>query len=361
MAVEDRIDERVATAAHHWGPRFSYNGTDYLDFERTVARITRWEDWCAEWGRTAQDYEAMATREEAAGHTVTARDAWRRAGLCWHWAKFVFMVDPAQQRAAHDRAVACYAKGAAGLVPPAERVAVPYAGTELPAYLRVPTTTGGPPPVVIMAPGLDSVKEELQATAEYFLARGMATMAVDGPGQGESEYDLPIEPAYEKVATAAVDFLEGRSDIDPERIGFIGVSLGGYYASRSIAYEPRLVAGVELAGPYQFDLEWDTLPSMTKESFQHRSRSADDEAARAAAARLTLEDAAAHITHPLLVVHGAQDRLVGRVHADRLAAEAPGVELLIYEDGNHGVTNRAFESRSAYADWMAAKLGATSR
>ena len=82
-----------------------------------------------------------------------------------------------------------------------------------------------------MVPGLDSTKEELQATAEYYLARGLATIAIDGPGQGESEYELPIEPAYEKVATAAVDFLKARSDIDSDRIGLFGVSLGGYYAA----------------------------------------------------------------------------------------------------------------------------------
>ena len=63
---------------------------------------------------------------------------------------------------------------------------------------------GNRPQAVIMVPGLDSTKEELQATAEYFLARGAATLAVDGPGQGEAEYHLPIEPAYERVATAVV-------------------------------------------------------------------------------------------------------------------------------------------------------------
>jgi dipeptidyl aminopeptidase/acylaminoacyl peptidase len=352
-------DARVEAAAAHWGPRFVNNGTDYLDFERTLARIGRWEDWCAEWGRTAAEYEQIA-RDAGPGRTVTAMEAWRRAGLCWHWAKFVFVIDPAQLRAAHDRAVAAYAKGAAGLRPAAERVLVPYPGTDLAAYLRVPTTPdGAPPPVVVMAPGLDSVKEELQATAEYFLARGMATLAIDGPGQGESEWTLPIEPAYEKVATAAMDFLEGRADVDARRAGIYGVSLGGYYAARAMAYEPRLVAGVALAGPFRFDLEWDALPPMTRDTFKHRSRADDDVEARANAARLTLEGAAGRITSPLLVVHGARDRLVGRAHAERLAAEAPGAELRMYEDGNHGVTNHAFESRAGFADWMAERLGAS--
>lgn len=355
MTTNTPTDERVAAAAAHWGPRFVNNGTDSLDFERAIAATSRWEDWCAQWGRLARGYEAIAERAQASGHSITAMEAWRRAAMCWHWGKFVFVVDPDQQRAAHERAVADYARGATGLEPPAQRVAVPYEGTTLAAYLRVPEVARKPP-VVLLLPGLDSVKEELQPTADYFLARGMATLAIDGPGQGEGEATLAIEPAYEKVATAALDFLEGRDDVTAGNAGVFGVSLGGYYAARSIAYEPRLRAGVELAGPYRFDLEWDMVPELTKETFRHRSRSSSMEEARERAGRLTLEDAAAQITRPLLVVHGRLDRIVGPVHAERLAAEAPGAELRMYEDGNHGIANRAFESRSAFADWMGDQL-----
>jgi len=211
---------------------------------------------------------------------------------------------------------------------------------------------------VIMVPGLDSTKEELQATAEYFLARGMATLAIDGPGQGESEYELPIEPAYEKVATAAVDFLRARQDVDPERTGLFGVSLGGYYAARSAAYEKRLKAVVALAGPYGFDLDWDELPPQTRATFQARSGAKTAEAARAKAAELTLEEAAAHIELPLLVVGGGRDTIVRAYHQERLANEVKTAELVLYPDGSHGVTNRAYESRSRMADWLAASLTA---
>ena len=125
--------------------------------------------------------------------------------------------------------------------------ASPTAARPCPATCASRQGRPGQTPVVIMVPGLDSVKEELQATAEYFLARGLATLAIDGPGQGESEYELPIEPAYEKVATAVVDFLQDRAGLDRERIGLFGVSLGGYYAARAAAYEKRLRGG-RLAG-----------------------------------------------------------------------------------------------------------------
>jgi 2,6-dihydroxypseudooxynicotine hydrolase len=207
-----------------------------------------------------------------------------------------------------------------------------------------------------MVPGLDSTKEELQATAAYFLARGLATLAVDGPGQGESEYELPIEPAYEKVATAAVDFLRGRAEVDGERIGLFGVSLGGYYAARAAAYEKRLAAVVALCGPYRFDLDWDRLPAQTRATFAVRARAGSDEQARALAAELTLEDAAAQIEVPLLLLGGGLDRITPLYHQERLAAEVASAELVPYPDGSHGVTNHAYESRSLMADWLAARL-----
>ena len=352
---KDEKDERVVAANAHWAARFIANGTSYSDFQATMARITAWDDWCREWGRTGQYYERLAEAAEEKGQTQTAGEAWRRAALCWHWGKFVFVDDLDQQRAAHDRTVACFRRGAATLSPPAEPVRIPYRGTTLAAYLRVPASQAKPP-IVIMMPGLDSVKEELQATAEYMLARGLAVLAVDGPGQGEAEYELPIEPAYERVATAVADFLAGRDDIDPARIGGFGVSLGGYYAARAAAYEPRIKAAVALAGPYQWSLDWDILPPQTRATFQRRSRAATQQQAREKLAQLTLEDAAARITTPLLVAAGGRDRLVPTYHAERLAREAPGAELMLDPEGSHGLTNHAFESRSKMADWLAAHL-----
>jgi len=346
-------DQRVAAATAHWAARFVANGTSYSDFEETLARIGRWDGWCREWGRTGQHYEQLAETAEAAGRLVTAGEAWRQAALCWHWGKFVFTDHPQEQRAAHERTVACFRRGAGTLNPPAEPVRVPYGGTTLAAYLRVLPDR---PPIVIMIPGLDSVKEELQATAGYLLARGLAVIAIDGPGQGETEYELPIEPAYERVTTAVADYLKGRDDVDADRLGVFGVSLGGYYAARSAAYEPRVRAAVALAGPYRFDLDWDMLPAQTRTTFQHRSGAASPAEARERAAALTLEDAAARITCPLLVVHGGRDRLVPPYHAERLAREAPGAELLLDPRGSHGLTNHAFASRSAMADWLAARL-----
>ncbi|MDT4894015.1 MAG: hypothetical protein QOE97_3050 [Pseudonocardiales bacterium] len=356
-SIAGGLDERVSSATAHWAPRFIANGTDYADFVATLSRIDTWDQWCAEWGRTAEQYEKLALDSEAAGQSLTAAGAWRRAALCWHWGKFVFIDDLDQQRAAHDRTVACYARGAEALSPPAQRVEIPYGSRTLAGYLRMPHGVDGAP-AVIMAPGLDSVKEELQPTAEHFLQRGMATLAIDGPGQGEAEYSLPIEPAYERVATAITDWLVECPGVDADRIGFFGVSLGGYYAARAAAYEPRLRATAMLCGPYRFDLDWEDLPALTRAAFEHRSGARDSDEARRLAGTLTLEDAAQRITKPLLVIHGRRDRLIPVHHAERLVAEAPGAQLRMFDDGNHGITNHPYESRSLIADWMANELSA---
>jgi dienelactone hydrolase len=346
-------DERVAAAATHWALRFVSTGVELGAFQSTLKRINAWSEWCAEWGKTARRYEAIAGAAEAEGNAQTAGEAWVRASLCWHFGKFVFMADLAEQRAAHDRTVECYQRGMATLTPPAERVEIPYGQHRLAGILRRPTGAA-PPPVVVMVPGLDSVKEELQATAEHFLRRGLATLAIDGPGQGEAEYDLPIEPAYERPVAAVLDWLGSRTDLDAERAGLYGISLGGYYALRAAAYESRLKAVVGNAGPFTFGDLWDGLPGLTREAFQQRSKSNSDEEARGKAAELTLAGVG-QLLCPTLVVFGKLDRIIPYTEAVRTAA-IPGVELVTYETGNHGVTDEAFASRSLMADWMAGKL-----
>ena len=350
-------DPRVAVATKHWGPRFTAQGVELSDFQRTLARITTWDEWCREWGITAAEHEQHAERAEKEGHRLTAAQAWLRAGLCWHFGKFVFMEDLEQLRHASERTAQCYGRGAWSLEPPAERVLIPYAGIEMPALLRRPATAARPP-VLVMIPGLDSVKEELQTSADYFLRRGIATLAIDGPGQGETEFLLDIEPAYERPAGAAIDWLEKRDDIDAGRLGVYGVSLGGYYAVRVAAYEPRVKATIELAGTYSLAENWENRSSLSLGAFRKRSGARDDAEAKERARAIDMSGLGPRIQAPILVVHGKQDPISPFSGAQRLASETPSAETAYFDDGNHGMTNRAFESRTLMSDWMAKKLGA---
>ena len=346
------MDERVSSAIAHWAPRFVSNGVMLADFEEVTGSIQRWDDWCAAWSARARVHEDLAREAFEGSFFLTASEHFVRAAMYYHFAKFVFVQDPAQMRAAHMKAVECYTTALPFMRPPGERVAIgKYAGV-----LRKPGA--GRCPVLVMAPGLDSTKEELHAYEEPFLARGIATLAFDGPGQGEAEYEVPICGDYEHAAAEVMNWIEGRQDLSPDRVGIWGVSLGGYYAPRAAAFEKRFKACIALSGPFDWAEIWDGLPQLTRDTFRVRSHACDPETARSNAAALTLKDVAKNITCPLLIVAGRQGRLVPAAHAERLARSVSGpVELIMVEDGGHNANNRPYRYRSRSADWLAAQFG----
>lgn len=348
-------DSRVAAAVANWAPRFVAQGVDYSDFLRTTSRIKVWADWLGEWCATADLHADLAREAESRGRILSAGEAYVRAALCYHFAKFVWLVDLEKHRAATDMAVASLYAAHRLLDPAAERVEIPFEGATLVGNLRRPS--GAPrPPLVLLIPGLDSTKEEFFYWEAVFLARGMATFSLDGPGQGESGYSTYIRHDYEVAVTAALDVLAGRDDIDSSRMGAAGVSLGGYYAPRAAAFEPRLKAVAAIAGPYNFGETWPDLPALTREAFSHHSGSQTDEEARANALRLDLSGVLPRLSQPLLVVFGKLDRLIPWQHAERVAAEAPNAELVIYPEGNHVCNNIPYKYRPLVADWMKERL-----
>lgn len=351
------MDSRVEEAIAHWSPRFVSTGVLLSDFNEVTSAIPRWQDWCAAWCARAQTHEAIGMDALGRGYRLSAGELLSRAALYYHFAKFVFVNDLDEMRAAHIKAVECRRLALPHLAPCGERIQIPFEGKRLVGNLRKPPGTARPP-VVIMVPGLDSAKEELETYELPFLARGMATLLVDGPGQGEGEYEFPIRGDYENAATAIVDWIHGRDDLDAARIGMWGVSLGGYYAPRSSAYEKRIRACIGLSGPYDFGECWSILPQLTRDVFRVRSKCSTDAEAESYAHTLSLAQAAKHIECPMLLVAGKQDRLIPWQHTERLAQEtrAP-VDVIMVGDGNHVVNNRPHRYRVQSADWMAGHLG----
>jgi len=351
-------DARVQSAIAHWAPRFVANGVPLTDFQEVTAGCDRWEDWCAAWSARAAVHEALGAKALAEGFKLSAGEHYTRAAVCYHFGKFLFVNDLEQMKQAHRKAVECRNKALPLLDPPGERVAIPYEGKHLYGNLRRP---GGAarPPVVVMCMGLDSTKEEMDDYENRFLKRGLATLAFDGPGQGEAEYDFAICPEYEKPVKAVIDFVETRKDLDAGRVGIWGVSFGGYYAPRAAAFDKRIKACVALSGAYQRSASFEGRPVINVEAFRVRSKSANLEEAGKVALRVSLKGIAKNITCPIYIVAGTQDRLTPVDAAKQLAAEVSGPCVLsIIEGGNHVVNNLWYRYRDQTADWMAVQLGA---
>ena len=350
-------DARVQSAIAHWAPRFVANGVPLTDFEEMTAGIERWEDWCRAWSARGAIHEELGRKALADGCRMSAGEHLTRAAACYHFSKFVFVVDYDQMKAAHSKAVECRNLALPLIDPPGERVVIPYEGKHLAGNLRKPAGAVKPP-VVVMCMGLDSTKEEMDSNESVFLARGMATLAFDGPGQGEGEYDCAIRGDYEVVVKAVVDYVETRGDVDASRVGLWGVSLGGYFAPRACAFEKRIKACIALSGPFDWAAIFDRLPELTRHTFQVRAKCRTEAQARAHAATLSLRDVAGNITCPLFIVAGKRDGIVPWQEAEKLAATAAGpVVRCFIEDGNHVANNRGYRYRTQSADWMAGCLG----
>jgi 2,6-dihydroxypseudooxynicotine hydrolase len=349
-------DARVQAAVEHWAARFVQAGVDYNDFVATTARVESWDEWLDAWCANADMHARLAEEAAAKGRGLSAGEAWARATVAYHFAKFVWVVDPERSRAAADKAVAAMAKTHEYLDPTAERIEVPLDGGRVVGNLRRPAGEERPP-LVLLVPGLDSTKEEFFKLENVFLDRGMATLSIDGPGQGESGYELPIRADYEVAMTAVLDAIAGRTDVDLDRVGLLGVSLGGYYAPRILAFEPRVRAGVGLSGPYRFSDIWDDVPPQTRETFVAKSFAKDDDEGRARAAELDLNGVAERIQQPYLAITGKLDRLIPWEQSERAAREAPNGTFLLHEDGNHGCANVSYKTRPVAADWLREQLG----
>lgn len=351
-------DALLDTAITNWEPRFTANGVDASDYARITSSLESWGDWCEGWSRGAEVHLELALSALNDDHHLSAGEFFARAATYFHFAKFLFVHDLDQARVAHDHAVTALTRALPLLSPTGRREEIAFDGSTLVGILRVPPGSG-PHPTVLLIPGLDSTKEEFREVERSFLERGMATFALDGPGQGEVEWTLPIRPDWDVVGDAVLARLQSLPEVDAERIGVWGVSLGGYYAARLAASDLPIRATVALSGPYCLGDAWENLNPLTRRAFEVRSYSANADDAARRARDLTLEGHATSITTPLLVVMGQRDRLFPWTDAQRLVDESSGSsDLLLLEDGNHGCANVIYRHRPYSADWMAQRLAA---
>jgi 2,6-dihydroxypseudooxynicotine hydrolase len=289
---------------------------------------------------------------------VTAGEHYWQAAICWHFAQFLWFDRPDQKLHALRRKVDLYRRGAPFFEPPAERVDIDFEGTRIPGYLRLPPGSGRRAPIAVLLGGLDSTKEESYHFENDCLRRGLATFSFDGPGQGEYFLQRPLAPDFERYSAAVVDYLVRRPEIDAQRVGMVGRSLGGYFAARATAFDPRLRACVIFGALYDL-AQLDSIPARTQMGFRFVTGIDDPIAAKAAVrARVDLAGIPQRITQPIYILHGALDMLIPVAQAQRLYDEVSSVDksLVVIPDGIHCGHNLYHLVRRPMIDWLAARL-----
>jgi dipeptidyl aminopeptidase/acylaminoacyl peptidase len=338
---------------------------DANELLRTVKHIRAGnrEDWYAAFLRLAEDLERLADAARQEGHEATASDFYFRAFTAFRASERGVAGSDPRKIEVYERAMACWERGLSLSVHPFERMSVPFEGVELDAWYFPPRhrVKSELPPCVMFLSGADALPEEnFFRGVQYFTARGSACFVFNMPGQGSALRRLKLSTRADTEAPvkAAVDALMTRSDFDHERLGLMGVSMAGYYAPRAAAFEPRFKAVCVWGALHDVlaDL-YDYYPPL-REQLRWIGGCASDDEARAKYAGFTLEGLLPRIQCPVLITHGARDRMVPLASAQRTYDElvVSDKTLRIYTSDEGGAEHCSMDNWSQVipyqVDWL---------
>ena len=312
--------------------------------------------WFREWAREAREVEDRGRALIGDGRTTSGAQYLQRASAYYHVGERFLQPKSEAGNDAYRRGVQALRDAAQYLKRPRlEHVEIPYDGTSLPAiYVHAePANGGGPVPAVVFFDGLDITKE-----IQYFkgvadlVARGIACLIVDGPGNGESIRfrNLYLRHDTEHYATPVFDWLAARPEIDAKRIGVMAISLGGYYAPRAAAFEQRYACCLAWGAQWDYQKIWrerferlaraDT-PSLSV-AHQHiawvlNANSQDDVLKRLEPFKL--DGVVQKIACPFLMLHGEGDEQIPLAEAqkcfDAVGAKDKTMKLFTREEGGY--------------------------
>lgn len=240
------------------------------DVEEVVGRLHSLDPdhWGTEWGRVGARYEALAEDQEKRGQKEEAGKSYYLAYEYFRVGRYPVPSSPEKMNC-YKGALRNYLKVGKYLDPPAERVEIPFEGNWVVGYLQVPRGVVHPP-VVMHWGGVDGWKEDARGQSESLHRVGLATFVMDMPGAGENPL-LGQDPKAERTFSAAIDYLEKRSDVDGGRIAVMGRSFGGYWAAKLAYVESKRLKGAVNWGAgvhYTFQEKW-LRPALTERASQY--------------------------------------------------------------------------------------------
>lgn len=328
------------------------------------------------WARVADRLAELAAEDEAAGRNFSAATKYDRASLYYQMAERMQAQGAPARMATYKKALDAFAKASSLGKLNRERVDIPYNGGVIAGWLTKAEGARGPAPLMVYVNGLDSTKELLvwSRLAEALARRGVSTLHIDQPGTGEALrlHNLTATYDSERWASKVVDYLETRSDVDPKRIGMVGISLGGYYTPRAVACEPRFALGAVWGANHNWgEVQRKRLRNEGDRPVPHYWDhvrwvwGAPDMAAfEAMWDNISLDGVVEKIRVPFLVTHGANDRQISVEYAHRTydqLVNSPRRELKIFTEREGGIEHVSVDNmvnaRDFIADWIAESFG----
>jgi len=322
--------------------------------------------WGSHWESLGQAVLAQAQAAEGAGDRAGAAALFQKASGLFFMGRFPCPNHPAKERCAVAEREA-YLAGARHWPMPIEPVGVPFAGREgeggkVVLLVRRPQSVTRPP-VVLMWGGVDACKEQMTAASDALLAQGVATVAMDNAGTGES----PVKGVQdaERQFIAALDWIAAQPDLDGARPGLLGRSFGGYWATKlAHLLHDRLAGAVNWGGGahHMFQPEWvqasrypDSYLMELVETRQRMLGARDDAEYLAYFKRLSLLDQGLldGPCAPLLLVNGKEDRQCPVADIHLLLDHGVPKSVRMFPGGHMGLTPQTLPT---IVQWLAKQV-----
>jgi pimeloyl-ACP methyl ester carboxylesterase len=324
------------------------------------------------WSRFAEQQVDLASEERDKGFLISAGERLMRAGTAQYVAQ-VRIQTPELKLQALKAHWANFSEGVRLSGIGYERVEFD-SDDGLTAAWWMPGSLTGSAPAVIFYPGFDLDKDMLVPTvANSFQRRGIGVLIVDGPGIGEALWlhDVPSRPDYEVPARDALNYLRTRSDVVGDKVGVVGISLGGYYAARAAAFEPELACCVAWGAVKDFGANqrrrWlatgEEPPGAANSQIVRVMGTPDYASAMERVKEWNLVGKLGGLTQPFLLVHGELDRATSMADAKYVFREVPAKqkELRVFTAGEGGAEHCQIDeplaARDYIADWVGSVLG----
>ena len=295
-------------------------------------------------GRQGHHQEEIARGAEKKGHQQTAVESYWRAINSYHAAQHaIYHDDDPEKLRLYQRIRECYDRIVALSEYPIEIIEVPWEGEQIQCTLHLQPSREKVP-TVLFIPGMDMTKEARFPDPQKnpAIARGMNMLIMDGPGQGMSNVrKIRVgHDNYERAASTVIDYLLTRPEVDPDRLGICGVSMGSFWGIRTAALDDRIRALATSASCFGDKTAiFNQASPRFKRVFMYMAGVHDEETFDAEiAAHMTTSGFGAKISCPTLLIQGEFDPLCPLEDTQQLFEELAGPkELWILEDDFHGI------------------------
>jgi fermentation-respiration switch protein FrsA (DUF1100 family) len=336
------------------------------DFERVRSRVKKFDDIAREFAAVGLARMRRAEAARQAGHEVSQREHSFIASILFSQAQWPIFENSEENHRLESLKNAAYAAYAMVAGHPVRQVELPWGERSLPGWLHLPPGASADRPVgcVISIGGMDSAKEMLVGLyGDPILERGLAVLAMDGPGQASCTLrEIWVRPGdFPIAAEAALDWLERQPEIDRSRIAVRGISMGSMWATQAAARNDRIKACAvvylcqEQGGPAIFGQASPTF----KNRFMYMAGYDDEEEFDAAAPDLVTVEGLGELIHcPYLAIGGEDDELAALEPTFALLDDISAPKELMLLQGERHTLDKDLASKSIneltyIADWFA--------